>query len=184
MIIREGQPEDAYGCAEIDSSFFTTHVWQMEELRPDPFAGTNEEVAVIFREVRLPRPRSVTPRVETRQLVETLQNSDLFLVAEDDDKIQGYLGLSLDGSQKIGLITTVVVNPSRRQKGVGRRLVDKAKNWAERGRLWSLMLETQTKNYPAVRFFQKSGFSFCGYNDHYYPDGEIAIFFAYKLRRR
>lgn len=183
MIIREGQPEEAYKCAEIDSSFITTHVWQMEELRPDPFAGTNEEVAVIFREVRLPRPRSVAPRLEIRHLVETLQSSDLFLVAEENDKIHGYLGLSLDGSHNIGLITNVVVHPSQRQRGIGRQLVERTKHWADHERLWSLMLETQTKNFPAVHFFQRSGFSFCGYNDHYYPDGDIAIFFACKLRR-
>jgi ribosomal protein S18 acetylase RimI-like enzyme len=181
VIVREAVPEDFRRCAEIDSSFFATHVWQMEELRPDPFAGTNEEIMIVFREVRLPRPRSMARAFEPRHLVESLQASDVVFVAEDQEQIQGYVALSEQISNGVGLLNTVVVQPSLRQRGVGRKLVERAKEWGDARRLRQLLLETQTKNVPAVRFFQHCGFTFCGYNDHYYPKGDIAIFFYCSL---
>jgi hypothetical protein len=36
----------------------------------------------------------------------------------------------------------------------------------------------QPKNYPAIHFAYKLGFEFSGYNDQYYRDQEIAIFFS------
>ena len=39
-------------------------------------------------------------------------------------------------------------------------------------------MEMQPKNYPAIQFAYKLGFEFSGYNDQYYRDQEIAIFFS------
>jgi ribosomal protein S18 acetylase RimI-like enzyme len=44
------------------------------------------------------------------------------------------------------------------------------------------MLETQTKNHPAICFYRKHGFVFCGFNDRYYTNQDIALFFAQNLR--
>jgi ribosomal protein S18 acetylase RimI-like enzyme len=41
-----------------------------------------------------------------------------------------------------------------------------------------MTLEIQTKNHPAISFAQKHGFQFCGYNERYYPNGDIALFFS------
>ena len=45
-----------------------------------------------------------------------------------------------------------------------------------------LIVETQTKNYPAIQFLLKRGLVFCGYNDLFYPNQDIAIFFGQNLR--
>ena len=44
------------------------------------------------------------------------------------------------------------------------------------------MFETQTKNYPAICFYRKHRFVFCGFNDRYYTNQDIALFFAQSLR--
>jgi hypothetical protein len=50
--------------------------------------------------------------------------------------------------------------------------------WARKEKLRRLLVAVQTKNYPAIQFFIKSGFAFCGYNDRYYPNRDIALFFT------
>jgi RimJ/RimL family protein N-acetyltransferase len=36
----------------------------------------------------------------------------------------------------------------------------------------------QSKNLPAIRLAQKFGYEFCGYNDQYYINQDVALFFA------
>jgi hypothetical protein len=36
----------------------------------------------------------------------------------------------------------------------------------------------QSKNYPAMMLAQKHGYEFCGYNDRYYPNQDIALVFG------
>jgi ribosomal protein S18 acetylase RimI-like enzyme len=45
-----------------------------------------------------------------------------------------------------------------------------------------IILEMQPKNYPAIKLTQKLGFELCGYNDHYYANQDIALFFSKWLR--
>jgi hypothetical protein len=40
----------------------------------------------------------------------------------------------------------------------------------------------QPKNYPAICLAQKLGFDLCGYNDRYFANQDIALFFAKNLR--
>ena len=37
------------------------------------------------------------------------------------------------------------------------------------------------KNYPAICLAQRTGFRYAGYSDLYYPDQDIALFFAVEL---
>jgi len=41
-----------------------------------------------------------------------------------------------------------------------------------------LLLEVQPKNYPAIQMAKKLGFELCGYNDHYFANHDIALFFS------
>jgi ribosomal protein S18 acetylase RimI-like enzyme len=70
-----------------------------------------------------------------------------------------------------------VVTPYRRQ-GIGSELVRAALRWGRERALRSVLAETQTKNYPAICFCRKHGFVFCGFIDQYYPNQDIAVFFA------
>ena len=56
---------------------------------------------------------------------------------------------------------------------------------ARRG-LRGIVLETQTNNLPACRFYQAMGFKLCGIDDHFYSNDdigvkEVAIFWWYEL---
>jgi ribosomal-protein-alanine N-acetyltransferase len=75
-------------------------------------------------------------------------------------------------------IFNLVIAPSYRQQGAGSQLLQAAQSWAASQGLGQLTLELQTKNHPAISFAQKHGFQFCGYNEQYYPNGDITLFFS------
>ncbi|PJF22442.1 MAG: hypothetical protein CUN56_05955, partial [Phototrophicales bacterium] len=111
-----------------------------------------------------------------------LASQHCFLVMEEAEQIIAYLTMRSDPIQQIGMIQDVVVaRPLRRHK-IGSRLLKVARRWATEHQLSVVMAETQTKNYPAIQFIQANGFVFCGFNDHYFRNGDIAVFFCASLR--
>lgn len=162
---------------------------------------------------RLPRPLAVAAPLNDQQLLAEWKKTDYLLVAEATNSsgpaetdlpeeaaasealpllatdpethsdILGYVGLAVDGSRHVAWITTGAVQLDYRRQGIGTHLLNEARTWADRYRLRSLLIELQTKNYPAINFFQKNGFFFSGYNNAYYATHEIALFFAKRLEK-
>jgi ribosomal protein S18 acetylase RimI-like enzyme len=76
-------------------------------------------------------------------------------------------------------ITDLVVALRLRRQGIGSALMLAAQEWAStRPESRRLVVEIQPKNHPAVSLVQKLGFDFCGYNDHYFANHDLAIFFS------
>ncbi len=227
--IRPAELNDLARCLEIDASYITTHVWQMQErfeqpgdLEEDnanrsrqkilgkPGLSTTPAFQIEFNPSRLPRPLAIANPLNDQQLLTEWKKTDHLLIAESlpanssglpeeteasealpllasDPAIRpdilGYMGLAVDSSRHVAWITTGAVQIDYRRQGVGTRLLNEARAWADRYRLRSIMVELQTKNYPAINFYQKKGFFFCGYNNAYYSDREIAIFFGKRLEK-
>ena len=175
MILRSIEAADVKAILSLDVSYFTDRVWQMEQ----KVGGS--EIATYFRTTRLPRPLRVDPATEWATVTDNWRERDLFIVANEGDHILGYLDLTIDRRHNIGWIDHVAVTPPRRRTGVGSALIEEAGKWGKRRRLSSLMAETQTKNHPAIRFLQKCGFTFCGFNDRLYPQRDIVVFFSLDL---
>ncbi len=97
--------------------------------------------------------------------------------------ILGYIGISVDSTRHLAWITTHAVEQDYRRQGVGSQLLSEARTWADRQRLRSLLVELQIKNYPAINYFQKNHFFFCGYNNAFYATREIALFFGKRLEK-
>jgi ribosomal protein S18 acetylase RimI-like enzyme len=79
-------------------------------------------------------------------------------------------------------VADLVVAPEHRRQGIAARLLQAGAEWARKAGLSRLMVEAQTKNYPAICFLERQGFAFCGYNDRYYANQDIALFFSSSLR--
>ena len=75
-----------------------------------------------------------------------------------------------------------LIDVAHRRSGVAMALLESAQAWAESRAHRRLILEVQSKNVPAIRLAQKSGFEFCGYNDQYYLNKDVALFFAKVLK--
>ncbi|MFQ6101755.1 MAG: GNAT family N-acetyltransferase [Anaerolineae bacterium] len=175
MQIRLAGPRDLEACAALDHSYTTDHVWQME-VREE-----NGVPTVSFRLARLPREMRVNYARQDEGLLAGWQQRDGFLVAGEQGYIHGYVGLTAQVELGIARVGDLVVDRPSRRRGIGTALLRAAAQWGREQDLGWLLVEVQTKNYPAIRFCRSRGLTFCGYNDHYWPSRDIALFFGESL---
>jgi GNAT superfamily N-acetyltransferase len=172
FLIRNAISSDIPLLLQLDHGYSTDHVWQMAVRRD------REEIAVSFREVRLPRTmRVVYPRDPQRLLDEWTLRSALFVAEQDGQKI-GYIALIEGPAPKSAWVTDLVVGLPDRRQGVGSKLLSAGIEWCKTRKLHFLVMEMQSKNYPAISLAKKMGLRFTGYSDAYFPNQDIALFFT------
>lgn len=175
--IRDAVPQDVSGCLQLDHNYETEIVWQVH-LREDVGERT-----ITFRETRLPRLMDVTYPKNEGRLKQALSPTQCFLVATDQsNKAMGYLVMLADSTHGQASIRDVVVTSDYRRRGLGLRLMTIAQHWAREHGLNRITAITQTKNHPGIGLCQRAGFIFCGYNDQYFTNQDIAVFFCLSLR--
>ncbi len=101
----------------------------------------------------------------------------LFLVAEENEKIVGYVigmkkGLKekKEEESKGGLIASIAVLPNFRRKGIGTSLMEKMV-----GEMEEVEIQVRKNNRDAIKFYEKLGFIEKSLVENYYQDGEDAI---------
>ncbi len=176
MKIRPAVSADLKQCVALDHNATTQRVWQLNRREE------NGSVIVSFHAVRLPRTMRVIYPRDPNQLWHDWRYWDGFFVAEDDGYVHGYAGLLLQPTAGKGWIRDLVVGRTQRRQGTGTLLFRQATQWAAERELHQLTIEVQSKNYPAIHFCQKHGFQFCGFNEYFYPNRDIALFFMLRLR--
>ena len=174
--VRPAISADLPQLTSLDRGYSTDYVWQMDA------RDESEQIAITFRPVRLPRPMRVAFPHDPQRLSEAWNRRVCFLVAEENGYFKGYINLTLAASPEVGWIADFGVERRFRRNGVGSVLLAAAAQWARQNHLKRLILETQSKNYPAICFAQKHGLAFCGYNDRYYPNQDVALFFGMILK--
>lgn len=160
----------------LDHSITSETVWQLELRRE---IG---QVTAMFREVRLPRSISFSYPRNPLILAEDWTKRSMLYTALLDQELVGYVSLIERGVDSAVYVTDLVVNAAKRRLGVGSALLTAVQDWAAARSLRQVILEMQSKNLPAIRFSQKFGYEFCGYNDHYYLTQDVALFFAKPLK--
>ncbi len=176
FIVRELRADsELASCVALEHAYATDYVWQVD------VRDEGEDMQVRFRTVRLPRTMHVTYPRDEHHLRQSWERRDCFLVAAADDIILGYVHLQMDSSRTNGWIQDLVVGQPFRRRKIASALLEQAIRWARLHDLNHLTLEMQTKNHPAICFARKHGFSFCGFNDHYYMNRDIALFFGKSL---
>lgn len=175
--IRPVTPADLPVLVALDHSYITDYVWQMDlQARPG-------QVGVTFREIRLPRSvRQEYPR-DAIGLADQWDKLDAMLVAESEGVAVGYISLLDTPVGRSTAIPDLAVERRVRRQGIGTALLLAAQEWASQQERVQLIIEMQSKNYPAIALVQRLGFDFCGYNDRYYPNQDIALFFGKALHR-
>jgi len=175
MQLRPAQPSDLEICGSLDSSYTTDRVWQMQEREE------NGALTTTFRVVRLPREVKVDYPRQGHDLLIGWRQRDGFLVAEEEEGICGYVALTEQPEHSIARVGDLVVERRRRRCNIGTTLLQAAAQWARAQDLGRLVIEVQTKNYPAIQLSRSCGLNFCGYSDHYWPNQDIALFFGKSL---
>ncbi|MBQ8280506.1 MAG: ribosomal protein S18-alanine N-acetyltransferase [Roseburia sp.] len=91
---------------------------------------------------------------------------NIFLVAEEEGKVCGYIGMyqSLDE----GEITNVAVALEKRNAGIGRMLMQAALEEAEKHGIVQVVLEVRVSNASAIHLYEQCGFVNCGIRKGFY----------------
>ncbi|GAB1420870.1 hypothetical protein MASR2M15_09960 [Anaerolineales bacterium] len=179
IIIRDAIVSDISRCLELDHSYETDYVWQMS-LRSQGTGGWE----CTFKTERLPRRVTNQYDINRQRLRQALNQPHGFLIAEtrDGEELLAYLTIFTDPVHEIARIHDLLVSRPYRRHKIASRLLTVSQHWAREKNLDKIILEIQTKNYPAIEFSQAHGFQFCGFHDQYLPDNDIAVFFAKTLR--
>ena len=109
----------------------------------------------------------------------------LYLAVEHEGQLVGFLDAEPDGWRPVATLLWVVVDRAWRGRGVGRQLVTRAVTWTRERGLHALVLETQTTNIDACRFYLRMGFTLSGVQSPYYFDERVAeeqaLFWTYEM---
>jgi GNAT superfamily N-acetyltransferase len=174
--IRPAVSSDIPHLTALDNTYASDYTWQME------MSAEASRIGVNFRQIHLPRTVKVEyPRSPTELPDEWTRLGGL-LVALLQGECIGYIGLRIDLAPATTWVRDLVVGRHMRRQGIGSTLVLAAEEWGFQHASRRILLEMQPKNYPASQLAQKLGFEFCGFNDRYYTNHDIALFFAKSLR--
>ena len=175
--IRPVKAADIPALAALDHDYISDHVWQMDIDQPG-----EGQVVVSFREVQLPRSVHVTYPRDPAALVKEWKERSGVLAAVFQTELVGYISVVQNVAPATTWVTDLVVMRRMRRQGIGSALVLAAREWARQQGSFRLVLEMQPKNHPAICLAYKLGFDLCGYNDRYYTNHDIALFFGKSVR--
>lgn len=172
MHIYRADLRDLAVCLTLDASFETDHVWQVTQQPED------NQVVTRFQIVRLPRSMQVQYPRWSEALLTHQQRGDLILVAASANEVRGYIDQETQLDQGVAWIHHLIVAPEYRRQGIGEALLARGLQQARQQALSHVMTVVQSKNHPATLFLQKQGFRFCGYNERYYRNRDIGLYFV------
>ncbi len=107
-----------------------------------------------------------------KAITETMQGDSIFLVAEEDGKIVGYIGSYYCHPE--GYITNVAVTPEMRRRGIGRALIEELIARGEKLLLSFWTLEVRESNEGAIALYSSLGFERVGKRPRFYSNPEEA----------
>lgn len=175
--IRPAVVNDLSYLVHIEHGYQSLYVWQMDRTIEDG------QILLNFRQTRLPRPMRVDYLASHPLLNEdNWSRYQAVFVASIQQIPVGYIGLSDQVVPKTLWVTDCAVRSDQRRQGIGTALILAAQDWAAENGLKRAILEMQSKNHPAIQMALKLGYEFCGYNDHYFANQDIALFFSRSLR--
>lgn len=106
-----------------------------------------------------------------------------YIVAVENNKVVGYGGMWILFEECH--ITTIAVDPSRRRKGIGRKIMEHLIEKAKEQDVEWISLEVRVSNIPAQNLYKSLGFEVVGVRHKYYqPNNEDALIMRLLLRGR
>ncbi|MFZ6184258.1 GNAT family N-acetyltransferase [Nannocystis pusilla] len=168
-------PDDAPRLQVFDASYSTSTIFVPEVVG----------MTVALRETGLAVPFHKTYAPET--LVEAAAAAAFAVASEAaSGALEGFATVQLQRWNRSAELSALFVAPGSQGRGLGRALLTAALDFARRERVRCVTLETQTSNVPAIRFYQRMGFRFCGIHTALYDPAaaapeEVAVFFTHAL---
>lgn len=161
---------DRRAILELDASFTTERVYRLEI----------KGLAAKLVEERLARPWA--KKYDLGGMATAVKDADFTRAAEFKGGMAGFMTVKCERWNHRAWLTHVYIAPQFRGVGIGTEFIERAVKFAKRKKARGVWLETQNYNFPAIRFYRRLGFEFCGFDRSLYdPEkvpGETAIFFA------
>ncbi len=163
MIIREiCRQTDSKRLSDFDASFSTEYIYRVAV----------DKMSVEIVEEKLDVPFQKTYQFDL--INKDIDEADYAVIAEIDEIIAGFAIVKYEEWNNRAVLTGIFVTPESKGKGVGRALVKAAINFARTKSARCLWAETQNVNYPAIQFYRKIGFEFCGFDSALYNPADVS----------
>lgn len=126
---------------------------------------------------------------ERRNIANRLAQSNTFMevaIENATGRIVGVSDVEIHEWHSAAWIWNVMLDTDARGQGIGRRFVQHTIQWARQQGMRAVMLETQTNNVPACKFYAALGFQLVGINEVFYSNkdienDEVALFWSYPI---
>jgi Acetyltransferases len=90
-----------------------------------------------------------------------------------DGEIVGWMTVGIESWNNRLRVYELLVLEQYRKRGIGKILLDKAKQIAKQKHCRAIVLETQTNNANAIEFYRKQGFEFDGLDITAYHNDDV-----------
>jgi ribosomal protein S18 acetylase RimI-like enzyme len=177
ILIRPAVESDIPVILSLEHDYTSEYVWQLD-IRQDE----ENEINIQFRQIRLPRSVKVEYPRQYKALRQDWKSRSGLLVASMQENVIGYVSLMVGMAPGIVWATDLVVAPAQRRQGVASALILAAQTWTRKQDRNRLILEIQSKNHAAISLARKMGYDFCGFNDRYYMNHDIVLFYVKSVR--
>ena len=180
--IRPATEADFPALTRLDLTYPTDRYLSLERTGDTP-----EHTFTLRWRSRVPAPMAVYDTLSIERLCGALEKTDLFLIAEVEGEVLGYLMIVVPSWTDAAEITDFAVDIAERRTGIGSALVGDAATWARGRRYRSLWVEPRADNHAAISFYVSRGFRVAGFNDRMYSnaddsDGRLTLIMHLQLR--
>lgn len=172
ILVRQAVSPDIELLSKFDHTVKTECVWQMTQ------SVDMGNIVTSFTENHLPREMRLTYPRSPDSLVERWKNYSSVLIACINNAPVGYITFTATFAADIVWIKDLVVDELWRRKAVATSLIQAANSWGTTRHFVKMTIEMSSKNYPAISLARKCGFDFAGFDDNYFNNNDIALFFS------
>ena len=133
----------------------------------------------------LSSPRTKRYGIDVTQ--EDIESALMALAAFEGDRMIGFTIVNREAWNRRARVHEFYISSESRGKGRGRKLMEEVIRRAESSGMRTLWVETQNTNHPAIQFYQRMGFEFCGLDCSLYDapsNDEIAIFLNREIEKK
>lgn len=110
---------------------------------------------------------------QKEEIFESYKEGSEVYVAEVEGQEAAILVIQFMEWNQTVLIHDLYVDATYKKRGLGSRLIERAKERAHELGARAVTLETQTSNYPAIQFYLKNGFELIGFNTISYTNTDV-----------
>ncbi|MXQ55319.1 GNAT family N-acetyltransferase [Shimazuella alba] len=176
IFIREMRNEDQIKNMNVDESFIVDSALVL--------SAKGQEISYTIKEIPSYRKSYIGEPYEEMSMEDYFTYIDnpnqIIYFAFVENQVVGQIILKRNWNQ-YAYVEDIKVDARFRMHGIGRRLIEQAKQWARSHNMPGIMLETQNNNVRACKFYEScgfviGGFDFCVYKGIDKQNDETAIY--------